>query len=81
VRGDVIAPSPWAGCEVTDFVVYPPDGTLIGRELNEAANTELSRRGGSDRWGGVHPSGEVEPYAIAWMDTCTGAIVIEEPGS
>jgi hypothetical protein len=68
----------WAfiqGCEVVDYVVNP-DGTRDVRRQNMAANNELARRdpvNGQDRWGGLSPSGESTPYAIAWVDTCTGA--------
>jgi len=67
------------GCEVIDYVVNP-DTTRVVRQQNEAANNELTRRGGADRWGTVVASGELAPYAVAWVNTCDGTEVVV-PGS
>jgi hypothetical protein len=60
-----------SGCEVKDVVLHD-DGSKEERLQNEAANAELARRGGSDRFGGLHPSGEVPPDTVIWIDTCSG---------
>ena len=62
------------GCEIVDYVLYP-DGTRVYRLQNEAANAELQRRGGSDRWGTTVVSGDVAPYAIVWVNTCGGETI------
>jgi hypothetical protein len=70
------------GCEVMDFVLNP-DGTVLQERMqNLAANIELQRRypdTQADRWGGLSRSGETEPYAISWVNTCGGSVV--EPGT
>jgi hypothetical protein len=71
------------GCEIQDWVINP-DGTRFLRVQNMAANNELARRNpvdSTDRWGGLSPSGESLPYALAWVDTCTGTdVAVETPG-
>lgn len=61
---------PMNGCEVRDYVVNP-DETRVLRMQNEAANVELARRGET-----TVPSGEVAPYAIAWVNTCGGEVIV-----
>lgn len=64
------------GCEVVDYVVDTVAGTSTLRTRNEAANVELTRRGLASE---VEPSGEVDPYAIAWVNTCDGTYTVEYP--
>lgn len=70
MRGDVVAPGPFVGCEVQDWVIYP-DGSLVYRNQNAAANDELARRGQFDQ---VVNTGDVQPYGIRWVNTCGGYV-------
>jgi len=62
-------------CEVRDYVV-PALGDREVRQLNEASNVELRRRG---RPSEVMTSGELTGDAIAWVNTCGGEVVV--PGT
>ena len=63
-----------AACEIQDWVVTPE--VRLYRRQNRAANDELLRRG---RESEIEPSGDVFPYAIEWVDTCSGASTIQLP--
>jgi hypothetical protein len=70
-----VTPAPWwLGCEVQDFTVAP-DGAVDWRRQNEAARTELARRG----LPAPDPSGELVGWAIRWANTCGG--YVDEPGT
>jgi hypothetical protein len=59
---------PAVGPEVQDWVIIGADGSTVYREQNEAARSELARRG-------LDPgpaSGEVYPDAIEWITVGEG---------
>lgn len=56
--------------EIMDFTVLGADGSVTERMQNEAARTELARRGLDPG----PPSGEVAPDTIVWVEFNTGPV-------